>query len=98
MPFGEYVPLKKWLPFLGKIVAQVGDFHAGPPGGILEYGGHRIGHLICYDGIFPNLARAAVNNGADLLVNLTNDAWYLSLIHISEPTRPPSTSRMPSSA
>jgi len=76
VPFGEYVPFKKWLPFLGKIVAQVGDFHAGPPGGILEYDGHRIGPLICYDGIFPNLARAAVNNGADLLVNLTNDAWY----------------------
>jgi apolipoprotein N-acyltransferase len=76
VPFGEYVPLRKWLPFLGKIVAQVGDFHAGPPGGVLEYEGHRIGPLICYDGIFPGLARAAVDNGADLLVNLTNDAWY----------------------
>jgi apolipoprotein N-acyltransferase len=76
VPFGEYVPLKKWLPFIGKIVAQVGDFQAGPPGGTLAYDGHRIGPLICYDGIFPDLARAAVNNGADLLVNLTNDAWY----------------------
>jgi apolipoprotein N-acyltransferase len=76
VPFGEYVPLRKWLPFIGKMVAQVGDFKAGPPGGILVYDGHRIGPLICYDGIFPNLARAAVNNGADLLVNLTNDAWY----------------------
>jgi apolipoprotein N-acyltransferase len=76
VPFGEYVPLKKWLPFIGKIVAQVGDFQAGPAGGVLSYNGHRIGPLICYDGIFPVLARAAVNNGADLLVNLTNDAWY----------------------
>ena len=76
VPFGEYVPLKRWLPFLGKIVAQVGDFHAGPPGGTLAYGGHRIGPLICYDGIFPELSRKAVANGADLLVNLTNDAWY----------------------
>ena len=76
VPFGEYVPLKRWLPFLGKIVAQVGDFHAGPVGGTLAFGEHRIGPLICYDGIFPELARAAVDNGADLLVNLTNDAWY----------------------
>ena len=76
VPFGEYVPLRKWLPFIGKIVAQVGDFKAGQPGGILAYENHRIGPLICYDGIFPNLARAAVNNGADLLINLTNDAWY----------------------
>jgi apolipoprotein N-acyltransferase len=76
VPFGEYVPLRKWLPFIGKMVAQVGDFQAGHPGGILEYEGHRIGPLICYDGIFPNLARDAVENGADLLINLTNDAWY----------------------
>ena len=76
VPFGEYVPFRKWLPFLGKIVAQVGDFQAGPPGGVLAYKDHRIGPLICYDGIFPVLARAAVDNGADLLVNLTNDAWY----------------------
>jgi apolipoprotein N-acyltransferase len=76
VPFGEYVPLKRWLPFLGKIVAQVGDFHAGPPGGTLAFRDHRIGPLICYDGIFPDLSRAAVANGADLLVNLTNDAWY----------------------
>jgi apolipoprotein N-acyltransferase len=76
VPFGEYIPLKRWLPFLGKIVAQVGDFHAGPPGGTLAFGDHRIGPLICYDGIFPELARKAVRNGADLLANLTNDAWY----------------------
>ena len=34
VPFGEYVPLKKWLPFIGKMVEQVGDFQAGPKGSI----------------------------------------------------------------
>jgi apolipoprotein N-acyltransferase len=76
VPFGEYVPLRRWLPFLGKIVAQVGDFDAGQPGGVLSAGGPAIGPLICYEGIFPDLARTATRNGADLLVNLTNDAWY----------------------
>jgi apolipoprotein N-acyltransferase len=76
VPFGEYVPLRRWLPFLGKIVAQVGDFDAGEPGGVLRAGGPIIGPLICYEGIFPELARAATRNGAALLVNLTNDAWY----------------------
>ena len=76
VPFGEYVPFKKWLPFLGKLVAQVGDFSAGEKGANLEWGEHRIGMLICYELIFPYLSREATRNGADLLVNITNDAWY----------------------
>ena len=76
VPFGEYVPLKKWLPFLGKMVEQVGDFSSGDAGDILAWDQHRIGMLICYELIFPSLSRAAVRNGADLFVNITNDAWY----------------------
>jgi apolipoprotein N-acyltransferase len=76
VPFGEYVPLKKWLPFLGKLVAQVGDFSAGEKGANLKWGEHRIGMLICYELIFPYLSREATRNRADFLVNITNDAWY----------------------
>jgi len=76
VPFGEYVPLKKWLPFLGKLVAQVGDFSAGEKGVNLKWGEHRIGMLICYELIFPYLSRETTRNRADLLVNITNDAWY----------------------
>jgi apolipoprotein N-acyltransferase len=76
VPFGEYVPLRRWLPFLGKIVAQVGDFVPGPKGRTLAWGPYRLGVQICYEIIFPGLARAMTLNGADLLVNLTNDAWY----------------------
>ena len=76
MPFGEYVPFKKWLPFLGKLVEQVGDFTAGEKGSNLDWGEHRIGMLICYELIFPYLSRENTRNGANLLVNITNDAWY----------------------
>ncbi len=76
VPFGEYVPLRRWLPFVGKLVAQVGDFVAGSPGQVLKWREHRLAPLICYEAIFPALTRAAALNGADLLVNLTNDAWY----------------------
>lgn len=76
VPFGEYVPFKKYLPFLGKIVAQVGDFHAGPVGRTMPWNEQQLGVLICYELIFPELGRKQVQNGATLLVNLTNDAWY----------------------
>ena len=76
VPFGEYVPLKKWLFFMGKIVEHVGDFQAGKKGKTLQWKNTRLGILICFEVIFPDLARASAKNGAQLLINLTNDAWY----------------------
>ncbi len=76
VPFGEYVPFKKWLPFLGKMVESVGDFHSGKKGQTIQWGKHVIGSQICYEIIFPNLARAMTQNKAELLINVTNDAWY----------------------
>jgi apolipoprotein N-acyltransferase len=76
VPFGEYVPLKRWLPFIKKLVAQVGDFKPGQRGTTLPWKTHPIGMQICYEVIFPELVRAMVDNGAQLLVNITNDAWF----------------------
>ena len=58
------------------MVQQVGDFSSGDAGDILAWDQHRIGMLICYELIFPSLSRAAVRNGADLFVNITNDGWF----------------------
>lgn len=76
VPFGEYVPFKRWLPFLGKLVEQVGDFSRGDIGETIGWTYGKLGVLICYEGIFPNISQAMVRNGANLLVNITNDAWY----------------------
>jgi apolipoprotein N-acyltransferase len=76
VPFGEYVPFKKWLPFIGKIVEHVGDFTPGKEGNTLLMGDSPLGIQICYEIIFPNLSRAMTNNNAALLINITNDAWY----------------------
>ena len=76
VPYGEYVPFKKWLPFLGKIVAQVGDFEAGTEGQTLQWKDQQIGVQICYEIIFPGLSRAMARNNASLLINITNDAWF----------------------
>ena len=76
VPFGEYVPMKKWLPFVNKMVESVGDFDTGQKGRTIRWKKSSIGILICYEIIFPTLSRAMVQNHASLLINLTNDAWY----------------------
>lgn len=76
VPYGEYVPLKRYLPFLGKMVEAVGDFDSGHEGQALSWGDEKIGVLICFEAIFPELARSTVQNGAQLLINITNDAWF----------------------
>ncbi|MDP2645257.1 MAG: apolipoprotein N-acyltransferase [Desulfobacterales bacterium] len=76
VPFGEYVPFKKWLPFLGKIVQEVGDFKPGKKGSTLRLGDLRLGLQICFEIIFPGLSRSMADNNAGLLINLTNDAWF----------------------
>ena len=76
VPYGEYVPLRKYFPFIGKMVPMVGDFAEGPVGATVSLPEGAIGPLVCYESIFPNLSRAQVANGARLLVNITNDAWF----------------------
>ena len=76
VPYGEYVPFKRWLPFLGKLVAQVGDFRPGSPGKTLPWKENALGVQICYEIIFPDLSRAMAQNDAVLLINITNDAWF----------------------
>ena len=75
VPFGEYTPLKKWFPFLGKIVTGR-DIRPGKKGLTLEWRNYRLGVQICYEIIFPELSRAMTQNNAVLLVNITNDAWF----------------------
>ena len=76
VPFGEYVPLRELLPFIEPLVETAGDFTAGDSAGPLSMGPVKPGVLICYESIFPDIARQSVAEGANLLVNMTNDAWY----------------------
>jgi apolipoprotein N-acyltransferase len=76
VPFGEYVPLKKLLFFVDKLVQAAGDFAAGDRAVVLNITPARAGVLICYEAIFPKLSRTLAAAGANLLVNITNDAWF----------------------
>jgi apolipoprotein N-acyltransferase len=57
-------------------VVNIDDFSAGTATGPLPLGPMQLGMLICYESIFPEIAGASVIQGANLLVNITNDAWY----------------------
>jgi apolipoprotein N-acyltransferase len=76
VPFGEYVPLGRWLAFVEKLVSGMVDFTPGRSGVSMPWDNGKVGVQICYEVIFPYLARRAVQNQADLLVYLSNDAWY----------------------
>jgi apolipoprotein N-acyltransferase len=77
VPFGEYVPLRKLLGGLvNRIVVGFGDMFAGREQTLFEVHGAKLAVLICYESVFPNLTRTAVKRGADILMNITNDAWY----------------------
>ncbi len=74
VPFGEYVP--EWIPFLHTLVPEIADFKPAKDMGVIQARGISYGSLICYESLFPEEARARVLNGAEVLVNVTNDAWY----------------------
>src|SRR5208282_1545593 len=77
VPFGEYVPARAILGFfVNKVVQGFGDLVPGKEQTLFNVKGAQLGILICYESIFPDLTRREVQRGADVLVNITNDAWY----------------------
>ena len=94
VPFGEYVPLRRWIKFAGRLTADISDFTPGReyrvgqlPGlssesdwragaGSPRHGVEKFGVFICYEAIFPDEVRRFAKNGAELLVNISNDGWF----------------------
>ena len=76
VPFGEYVPFRKLLFFVGPLVEGVGDFTPGTEFKVFDPNGTRISVAICYEAVYGAIARTFVSQGAQLLTTITNDAWF----------------------
>jgi apolipoprotein N-acyltransferase len=76
VPFGEYVPLKRALFFVGPLVEAVSDFSPGAEAHVFDVNGHHVSVSICYESVYPWISRAFTQRGSELLATITNDAWF----------------------
>ena len=76
VPFGEYLPFPQVFGFAGGLTKEVGEFQHGASRVPLDAGGERLGTFICYESIFPDEVRQGPLQGAEVLVNISNDGWY----------------------
>lgn len=75
-PFGEYVPLSQFFPFIAKVVPAIGDIESGTDQTTLKTNAKTVGPLICFEVLFAPMAETLRDSGAELLVVITNLAWF----------------------
>ena len=75
MPFGEYVPLPRWLPGASSVRAIVGEFTPGSSYTLMPLGDLRAGVFICFEAAHPSITRTLSNRGAGMLINISNDGY-----------------------
>jgi apolipoprotein N-acyltransferase len=76
LPFGESLPLSWKFRFIQKINFGQANFQPGRAAPPVRSGAGSFGSLICFESIFPELSRRYVQDGAEYLVNITNDGWF----------------------
>ncbi len=77
MPFGEYIPLGTYFPIVYSLSPETGGFTAGTGVSVFDIPGKvRIGQLICYEDLLSSMSRGTTRAGAEVLLNILNDAWY----------------------
>lgn len=75
--FGEYVPMRQYLPFLDNFELPNGDLSPGADLVTPKVGQFRVGTAICFEALFPDIAYRHARNGANVLAVMSVDDWYL---------------------
>jgi len=76
VPFGEYVPYRDLFFFAKKLTHQLVDLNRGHERRVFQADGHTFGVFICYESVFADEVREFAKNGAQVLVNISDDGWY----------------------
>jgi apolipoprotein N-acyltransferase len=76
VPWGEYIPYKRFFSFAKNLTQQAGDMTHGWRRIVFKTDDHSFGVFICYEEIFGDEIRLFVKRGAQVLVNISNDGWY----------------------
>lgn len=74
--FGEYMPFEQYFPFLRRYFPEAGAFRPGTEVEVFALGPMRMGIMVCYEDILPAFTRRLAGKDPNLLVNITNDAWF----------------------
>ncbi|MFA5793714.1 MAG: apolipoprotein N-acyltransferase [Candidatus Brocadiia bacterium] len=90
VPISEYVPLRKTFPWLDNLIltfselSEIRDMQAGTNAEPFSLGNLKFGVLICYESIFPELARASVRRGSNFIINISNDGWFKNSAELNQ--------------
>jgi apolipoprotein N-acyltransferase len=76
VPYGEFVPLRKQLPWLKRYGIRPVDVLPGKSHKLIKTELGRIGTSICFESLFPQVSRVETRRGAAILTVITNDSWF----------------------
>lgn len=76
LPFGEYVPMRNYIPFIDRIPALAGDFMPADKYSTISIENVNIGADICFESVFPDVTREMSKAGAEVFINIADDAWF----------------------
>lgn len=76
LPFGEYVPMRGYLPLIDRVPALAGDYKSDNQYSLIKVADTRIGTSICFESVFPDIFQQTARAGANAFINVANDGWF----------------------